>query len=415
VFHLKVLGLIVEYNPFHHGHLYHLQQSVKKSGADVVIAVMSGSFLQRGEPALVDKWSRTKMALQGGVDVVVELPYIYATQKAEIFADGAVSLLESLSVTDLCFGSENGEIEPFIESVQWMKDHQELINENLAKELAEGKSYPRAFSDAYRAIRGTDQLLDMTQPNNILGFHYVQSTVKINSSIRLHTIMRSGSHHHDQQMPEKNIASATAIRKALFSAKDSLKEIKPYVPEYTFRELTSYYSSKGSFHNWEDYFYFLQHKLIAETNENIRQLYECEEGLEYRLKRKIIQATSFEDFILKLKTKRYTRTRLQRLLVHLYLNTSKDFMKKSLANQTPPYIRILGMSQLGRKYLSQIKKDRVTPLISKASQSKDPILQKDIKSSQLHGIIHHHTSSSFMDEYQATPIQYDEHLKQFQN
>jgi len=219
VFGLKVLGLIVEYNPFHHGHLYHLQQSVKKSGADVVIAVMSGSFLQRGEPALVDKWSRTRMALQGGIDVVVELPYTFATQKAEIFADGAISLLESLSVTDLCFGSENGEIEPFIESVKWVKDHQELINERIKKELAKGKSFPRSFSDAYRSIQKTEHLLDLSQPNNILGFHYIQSAMKLNSSMRVHTITRIGSHYHDQQMPEKNIASATAIRKALFSKK----------------------------------------------------------------------------------------------------------------------------------------------------------------------------------------------------
>lgn len=413
MFGLKVLGLIVEYNPFHHGHLYHLQQSVKKSGADVVIAVMSGSFLQRGEPALVDKWSRTRMALQGGIDVVVELPYTFATQKAEIFADGAISLLESLSVTDLCFGSENGEIEPFIESVKWVKDHQELINERIKKELAKGKSFPRSFSDAYRSIQKTEHLLDLSQPNNILGFHYIQSAMKLNSSMRVHTITRIGSHYHDQQMPEKNIASATAIRKALFSKKP-LTDIRPYVPNYTYQELSSYYSKKGSFHHWEDYFQFLQYKFISSSTEDIKLIYECEEGLEYRLKREIIQADSFEDFIHKLKTKRYTRTRLQRLLVHIYLNTSKEFMRSSLADRKPPYIRILGMSQVGRKYLSKIKKDLSTPLISKASQSPEPILQKDIIASQLHGIIHHDTVNSFIDEYQAIPIQYDEYLRQFQ-
>lgn len=411
MFELKVLGLIVEYNPFHHGHLYHLQQSVKKSGADVVIAVMSGSFLQRGEPALLDKWARTRMALQGGVDVVVELPYIYATQKAEIFSDGAVSLLQSLSVTDLCFGSENGEIEPFIESVKWLKDNQELINERLQKELDKGKSFPRSFSDAYLSLCETDQLLDLSQPNNILGFHYVQSSMKLNSPIRVNTITRIGSHYHDQQMPEKNIASATAIRKSLFTAKEPLKEIRPYVPDFTYQELNNYYLNKGSFHSWEDYFLFLQYKLISESTEDIQQIYECEEGLEYRLKREIIKSVSFEDFINKLKTKRYTRTRLQRLLVHIYLNTSKDFMKQSLTDSTPPYIRILGMSLVGRQHLSKIKKNQSTPVISKASESNNPILQKDIIASRLHGIIHN--SSSFMDEYQAIPIQYDEYHQTF--
>ncbi|WP_280769097.1 nucleotidyltransferase [Salipaludibacillus daqingensis] len=408
---MKVLGLIVEYNPFHHGHLYHLQQSVKKTGADVVVAVMSGSFLQRGEPALVNKWSRTKMALQGGVDVVVELPYIHATQKAEIFADGAVALLQALSVTDLCFGSENGEIEPFKKSVQWLSDHQELVNERIKIELEKGKSYPRAFSDAYLSINETDELLDLSQPNNILGFHYVQSVIKRHSSMRLHTITRTGSHYHDQQMTDNHIASATAIRNNLLTGTTPLSTIQPFVPEYTFKELENYLATKGSFHNWEDYFIFLRYKLISESAENLKLIYECEEGLEHRLKREIIKANSFEDFIQKLKTKRYTRTRLQRLLVHLYLNTSKEFMEDSLRPQNPPYIRILGMSQNGRKYLSQTKKERSTPLFSKASESNDPIFQKDVVASRLHGVIH--PNSSFMDEFQEIPIMYNEDLKQF--
>ncbi|WP_416151833.1 nucleotidyltransferase [Salipaludibacillus sp. HK11] len=410
---MKVLGLIVEYNPFHHGHLYHLQQSVKKSQADVVIAVMSGSFLQRGEPALVDKWSRTRMALQGGVDLVVELPYIYSTQKAEIFAEGAIALLDSLSVTDICFGSEEGQIEPFIETVHWLNKNQKLININLKKELAKGKSYPRAFSDVYRSLRATNDVLDLTQPNNILGFHYVQSVMERNSSIHVHTIKRTGAHFHDQEMTGKKIASATAIRKHLNTKEGQKSDIQSYVPEFTHAELSHYYSTKGSFHSWEDYFFYLQHKIISESSEEMKQLYECEEGLEYRIKREIIQASSFEEFIQKLKTKRYTRTRLQRLLVHLYLNTTKSFMNNALKEITPPYIRVLGMSQKGQKHLSTIKDDRSVPIITRASESDHPVLEKDIVASRLHSIIHHASGSSFMDEYRAIPIQYDKNTKEF--
>ncbi|PYZ93258.1 hypothetical protein CR194_08665 [Salipaludibacillus keqinensis] len=410
---MKVLGLIVEYNPFHHGHLYHLQQSIKKTRADVVIAVMSGPFLQRGEPAIVDKWSRTRMALQGGVDLVIELPTIYATQKAELFADGAVSILQDLSVTDICFGSENGEIEPFKQAVEWFNHNEGKLNDRIQLHLKQGKSYPRAFSEAYQSLSATDQLLDLSQPNNILGFHYVQSAMKRGSIINVHTITRTGSGYHDQTLSDTSIASATAIRGTMLNEDKGIEDVSAYIPSYTKDELANYYSAKGSFHSWESYFPFLQYKLMSISSEELNKIYECEEGLEHRLKREIVQSHTFEEFIDKLKTKRYTRTRLQRLLTHVYLQSSKSFVRQTLAEKKPPYLRVLGMSNNGRKYLSSIKKDRTIPVISRASESNHPAMEKDVIASQLHGLIHHPTKSTFMDEYKAIPIQFDEEKQVF--
>ncbi|SES39819.1 nucleotidyltransferase [Salipaludibacillus aurantiacus] len=410
---MNVLGLIVEYNPFHNGHFYHLEQSVRKTKADITVAVMSGDFLQRGEPALVSKWNRTRMALKGGVDLVVELPYIYAAQKAEIFADGAVSILDQLSVTDICFGSESGEIEDFIQAVEWEELNKNKLDIEIQKQLKSGKSYPRAFSDAFKAVKNSETILDLKQPNNILGFHYIKSIINNHSSIRMHTIKRTGAHYHDQDISHSRIASATALRKELLLNRASPREISEFIPPGTLEELTEYSADNRSLHSWDNYYSFLQHKIMSDTEDELREIYECEEGLEYRLKKCIVHSSSFEDFLSRLKTKRYTRTRLQRLLVHIYLNSTKNFMKQPLSQPFPPYVRVLGMSQKGRSLLSHIKKTLSVPLITKASQSEDPVLKKDILASRLHGMVHHSSRNSFMDEYKAVPVQYDRDLDKF--
>ncbi|MCR6095928.1 nucleotidyltransferase [Salipaludibacillus agaradhaerens] len=403
---MKILGLIVEYNPFHNGHLYHLHQSVKKTTPDLIIAIMSGDFLQRGEPALVNKWSRTKMALRAGVDLVVELPYLYAVQKADIFAEGAVSRLAQLGVTDICFGSEEGDISPFFNTLNWMNKHQSLIDERLKTELSKGKSYPKAFSDAVIGLQPPDTVLDLSKPNNILGYHYVKSSFNQQTSIRMHTIKRSGSEYNDRDLSHASIASATALRHMLITDKRPLDFLKPYVPSYSLEQLSAYFSLYNKFHTWDDYFPFIKHALISQDNDTLNQIYECEEGLENRLKKAIITSAGFDDFISNIKAKRYTRTRLQRLLVHLYLKTNKLFVKKHLDEQQPPYIRVLGMSDKGQDHLSKLKKLTTSPIITTASKSQHPVFQKDILASRLHGIPNHQTGMSFMDEYQTGPLRY---------
>ncbi|SDY76610.1 Predicted nucleotidyltransferase [Evansella caseinilytica] len=401
---MNILGIVVEYNPFHYGHLYHLQASVKKTNADLTIAVMSGSFLQRGEPALTDKWSRTKMALLAGVDLVIELPYIYAVQKAEIFSDGAISLLDHLGVTHLCFGSEAGNIDAFITTVEEVATREAELDEQIQAELKRGCSYPKAFSTAYRTIFQQKNVLDLGKPNNILGYHYVKALRKRRSSIKPFTVTREQAGYHETALKNEKIASATAIRRQLIENGKPLTAMINYLPPSTFQQLANHRQRTGSFLHWELYFPYIQYRFLTSDIEHIQRIYECEEGLEYRLKKLITDAASFQELMKKVKSKRYTWTRIQRLFVHLLLNTTETFMKEHCRPLHPPYIRLLGMSPAGRAYLSVKKKELIIPLVTRVSEYDHPALQKDTAAAQIHGLPLQPAALP-SEEYKAFPVQ----------
>lgn len=213
---MKAVGIIVEYNPFHNGHSYHLQAAKEVAQADIVIAVMSGNFLQRGEPALVSKWYRTKMALLGGVDIVIELPYQFASQKAETFANGAISILDAIGCQALCFGSESGNISSFLETIDFLAVNQDIYDENIKRFIQTGVSYPKALSLSFQAMSSTNHLVDLAKPNNILGYQYIKALKQQKSLIKPLTIRRKNADYHDEHFATETIASATSIRKALF-------------------------------------------------------------------------------------------------------------------------------------------------------------------------------------------------------
>ncbi|WP_191556369.1 nucleotidyltransferase [Metabacillus idriensis] len=403
---MKAVGLVVEYNPFHNGHLYHLQASKEKSEADTVIAVMSGHFLQRGEPALVSKWSRTKMALQQGADLVVELPYAFATQKAEIFSDGAISILEALKCHSVCFGSENGEITPFLETAKTLAERDSDYQDAIKYYMKQGISYPSAQTKAYQSLDTGGHTLDLSMPNNILGYQYVKAIQKQGSAISPLTIKRTSAGYHDEEFNETPIASATSIRKAIFSEEN--KDIQSFVPETTWDNLKKYNDDFDTFHQWEDYFGFLKYTICTMTHGELKQIYEVEEGLENRVKSLIHQAASFKDFMEQLKTKRYTWTRLQRLCLHILTRTTKDQMK---LNETgSPYLRLLGMSSQGRAYLNSIKKTVDRPIVSTLSAFSHPLIDLDIKAASVYAMVFPEPiRSQFMhSEYSTRPIQYNE-------
>lgn len=405
---MKATGVIVEYNPFHNGHLYHLEQSKKKSNSDCVVAVMSGFFLQRGEPALVSKWARTKMALQAGVDLVIELPYAFSTQKAELFANGSISILEGLGVSEVCFGSESGDLDSFKRTVIVMNDNKEEFNRYLHSFVQEGNSYPKSASKAFQALSLTDDVVDLSQPNNILGFHYVKAIQDQQAKILPKTILRTGSNYHDEYFQSPTIASATSIRKALFNGK-SLNEVQSFLPDIALSCLNEYKSDYGQFHQWEDYFHLLKYKVLTTSPEELRAIYEVEEGLEHRFISMIKESHSFNEFMERIKTKRYTWTRLQRVCTHILTNTNKETMKSLTKENKASYIRLLGMSQAGRSYLQQNKKKFTLPLISKLGQYSDKMLELDIKASQVYGLILPEPARSkwLQLEYSTPPIQID--------
>ncbi|KAA0548044.1 nucleotidyltransferase [Bacillus sp. BGMRC 2118] len=412
---MKTAGVIVEYNPFHNGHLYHLQKTKEITNADVVVAVMSGYFLQRGEPALLSKWARTRMALQSGVDLVVELPYAFSTQKAELFANGAISILEAMNVEEVCFGSESGDITSFSTTLSAMKENKREFDFLVQKYSKKGNSYPKAAALAFHTLHISGETVDLSRPNNILGYHYVKAIADQQACIRPTTITRTGANYHDEHFHSPSIASATSIRKALFSKEGTFQDILNYVPAPTYSTLQDYQNEVGQLHEWEQYFSLLKYKVLTTDLPTLESLYEMEEGLENRIVSSIKEARSYHEFMESLKTKRYTWTRLQRACTHILTHTTKDTIKRVTATPKASYIRLLGMSQAGRSYLQKNKKEFQLPLLTKLTSKPCDMLQLDIKASMTYGmVLPEPLRSDWMKrEYSTPPIQYDENTKTF--
>ncbi|MBM7647233.1 putative nucleotidyltransferase [Bacillus ectoiniformans] len=401
---MKTVGIVVEYNPFHNGHHYHVQEAKRQTGADVVIAVMSGHFLQRGEPALVHKWARTKMALDHGADLVAELPYYFSTQKAEVFSFGAISILQELFCDTFCFGSEDGRIEPFIETEKKIQAASASLEPLIHAYMKEGYSFPKAQTLARNQVFSEGLPLDLSQPNNILGYHYVKANNMLNANMTPYTIKRQAADYHETELGSGTIASATSIRKQLISSgSDHVEPIAAYVPKAVSQQLQDYLTTYRVFHTWERYWPFLQYRLITSTPQDLSLIYEVTEGIEHRLKEAAHHSKSFNEFMEAVKTKRYTWTRIQRMLVHILTNTSREEMLAR--SKEVEFIRLLGMNTKGRNYLNTIKKDCRLPIISKASAHKK-LLAQDLKATEVYalGLPPHSYDSLMLNEYKQSPI-----------
>ncbi|QDP40077.1 nucleotidyltransferase [Radiobacillus deserti] len=361
---MEACGLIVEYNPFHNGHLYHLTKSKEQSNASCLIAVMSGNFLQRGEPAIIDKFQRTEIALRSGVDLVVELPYAYAVQHSDLFSYGAITTLANLFCPTVCFGSEHGEIEDFFSAYNVLVKEKQTFQAELHHYLGQGLSFPEASKHAYASIGLTEGSVDLSSPNNILGFSYVKAIKEYGYSIQPMTIERTSNQFH-QETITSSIASATSIRKELLASKEIPNKVKQAIPVPTFEALEDYYEKTGVWHDWEHYFSLLKYRIQTMPLTELESIHGVEEGLEYRLKRTVESAVSFNDWMQTLKTKRYTWTRLQRICTHILTNTKKVDIEKMKETNTLPYVRVLGMTKTGQDYLHQIKKETDIPIYTK--------------------------------------------------
>ncbi|WP_078430646.1 nucleotidyltransferase [Alkalihalobacterium alkalinitrilicum] len=409
---MKAVGVVVEYNPLHNGHLFHLQETKRITNGDVVIAVMSGHFLQRGEPAIVSKWQRTKMALAAGVDIVIELPYAYSTQKAEIFAFGSISLLQAIGVREICFGSEAGDIHLFYELYEFMIENKQAFNEKVQLFMREGNSYPKATSLAFLHIKGNQQMLDLSQPNNILGYHYVEAIHRLGQKMIGRTIQRKSAQYHDEGFASETIASATSIRKAIFNQNQNSKDtIHQVIPTSTLKLLSDYETVYDTLHDWERYFPLLKYKILSLSETELAAIYEGEEGLEHRFKRNIRSANSFLEFMNLVKTKRYTWNRLQRYCLHILTNTKKEEMEWANNGNPPPYLRLLGMNSKGQSYLNKIKKTIELPLITKLNAFDHPLLELDKKVASIYtlGLPIEVQSERLKEETIHSPIRFTEH------
>lgn len=373
---MKSCGVIVEYNPFHNGHMYHLKKARQMTQADVVIAVMSGNFLQRGEPAIVSKWLRAEEALNNGADLVIELPFAYAVQSADYFARGGISLLQHLRVDSLCFGTDiNTEVD-YEAFGQAHIQNQDQIDSLYQEIKNNGQSYPQQMTQIYRQLL-PDWTLDFTSPNHILGMGYAKENAKYNKPMKLFPIKRVGNSYHDQKVTHHKYASATSIRKEISVGNiDGLKEL---LPENMLITL-----AKNELVDWEKAWPFLKYQLLISSVNELRDIYQMVEGLEYRFKEAATKANTFYEFVESVKSKRYTWTRIQRLSLYVLLQIKAKNIEAAWNNQ---YIRVLGFNELGRKYLKHRKKELEVPLITNINQKNEALVALDIQVGRVYSLL----------------------------
>lgn len=410
--HMKTVGLIVEYNPLHNGHAYHLTEAKRLSGADTSIAVMSGNFLQRGEPAIVDKWARTEMALAIGVDLVLELPVAYAVQPAEWFAYGAAALLHATGVVShLCFGSEAGALETLQPLAERLADESADMKAAVAEELASGASYPAAYAAAAArtcAGAGLDAAAArelLMQPNNSLGLHYLIALRRLQSGIAPLTVRRYAAGYHDAAPQAADIASATAVRSLLSGG--GLTAAAPYVPTSTAQVLAREFAAGRGPVSWESFAPQLFHQLLLASPQQLSGLYDMTEGLEYRIKQALPRLTlpSIEQLLDQIKTKRYTRTKLQRTLVHMLLQHDRSKLSESCLSAGPEYLRVLGFSNAGRELLRRMKTTARLPVLTKVTGMTSSQLELDLQAASVYANgLPLRTTDGLLKEYRQPPI-----------
>lgn len=346
---MKTVGLITEYNPFHKGHGYHIEESKRISGADTVIVVMSGNYVQRGEPAFMDKYTRAQVALDNGADLIIELPVIYATASAEIFARGAVSILSQIGITDsICFGAEHANMEELSRIAHILAEEPTEFKELLRNYLKTGVSFPiartKALTNYLNAAEGFSLL---SSPNNILGIEYLKALLHEKSNIQPYSIPRIHSGYHAKSFDDRYY-SATAIRNIPENEK-ILETLMAIDSAYTSSFEKSYPIRNFHFNT------ILGEKLMnACTNDSLSTFLDVTDELSFSIKNKINQYTGFSDFIMKLKTKNVTYSRLSRCLLHIMLDIKEDMVKDGLGQNTIPYVRVLGFSDKGSALLKNI-------------------------------------------------------------
>lgn len=345
-----ILGIVSEYNPFHNGHLMHLQKSKELTHTDFTIAVMSGNFVQRGDTSIVDKWTKAEIALKSGVDLVIELPTLYAISSAENFADGAIKILNSLGIVDyVSFGSEIGEITPLDDVASVLYKEPKEFSSLITRQLRSGLSYPKARELAIQMYFGSSQKYTdvLENPNNILGIEYLKSLKRLKSPITPITLKRKYSDYNSNDI-KSGIASATAIRTMLQKGKN-IHYVVPYETYELLEEKKKYGQIIPSLSIFsKEIIYTLRKMTLSE----IATLPDVSEGLENKIKAAANTSNNLEELILKIKSKRYTQSRIQRILLYALLNISEKDI--AMSKKQMPYIRVLGFNKNGKKIISAI-------------------------------------------------------------
>ncbi|NLB80400.1 MAG: nucleotidyltransferase [Clostridiaceae bacterium] len=364
---MKIVGIIAEYNPFHNGHLHQLNRAKELSDANYTVAVMSGSFVQRGEPAICNKWARSKMALSCGVDLVIELPTVYCAQSAEYFATGGVRLLDSIGADYISFGAEDDKIANLKAAAEVLVNESDEFRAFLANSLKDGKSFPAAREEAASKF-GVSSVL--YSPNNILAVEYIKALLKSKSNIIPIPVKRIGCGHD-------KLGSASYIR-------NNMSKCDEYMPNIAHELLQQEINNKRAPVTFKS----LDNGVMAHLRSiPINQLAEISgvaEGIENRIKRAAIYHTTVEEVISCVKTRRYTYSRIRRIIINSLIGITNAEITKP-----PEYIRILGLNDRGREMLNKIKKTAKIPIITKVADANiTQMLTYDILATNLYSLMY---------------------------
>lgn len=361
---MKACGIIAEYNPFHKGHHYQIEQIRKQTDADVIVVAMSGNFVQRGEPAIENKWHRAKMALENGADLIVELPTLSSTQATDWFAAGGVGILHAAKCQEIAFGVEDTRIDFQVAFEEW-NSLQRQMKEHVTNDEMKSLTYANRLSLISKENFGENSPLYrlMQQPNQQLGFAYVKEILSRNLPMDYLTIERKGNGHLDVKIQDEQFASGTALRKQLVKVERNhqLYAQLPYLEGVSSNEYRN---------NWEQYWMLLKYQLERSSVDELRTIYQMDEGMEYRFKKCLPQANSFHEFIQLLKNKRWTWARLQRLCIYVLLGITNEQLTQYFGSiREPKEVTVLGFTKIGREYLKTLREEETVFITNYAHPS----------------------------------------------
>ena len=374
---MKIIGIIAEYNPFHNGHLYQINKIKESYPNSILIGVVSSSFTQRGDISILNKWDKTKVALDNGLDLVVELPFVYATQSSDIFAKGAIDILNKLKIDTLVFGTESDNIDKINQLADIQINNKEY-NDKVKEYLDTGLNYPTSLN---KALEDFSQYKVET-PNDLLALSYIKEIKRNNYNIEVINIKRTTSYHGEDI--KENITSASNIRKLYLEGKDISKLI-PYSQDILYKI------------NMNNCFNYMKYKIITEES-NLNKYQTVDEGIENRIIKIINSSNNYEELIQNIKTKRYTYNKISRMLLHMLTS----FTKEEASNLTIDYIRILGFTTNGKRYLNKIKKDIEVPIITRYKKGISKVFDIELRITKIYDII---TKNNEVDkEYKSIPL-----------
>lgn len=354
---MKITGVVAEYNPFHMGHEYQLKKARELSHCEAVAVVMSGNFVQRGEPAIIDKFKRAEAAIYGGADLVIELPMPFSCQNAEMFSYAAIKELKKLQITSLSFGCENDDTS-ILKKIAETQLYNTMYNKMIKEEMKKGISYPNALSNVLVCLLGESASDAIFSPNNVLAIEYIKSAMKQNLDLNFVPVKRMGKNHNDEDITG-HYDSATAIRKSILSGSDEF--INSLTPK-SIEMLDKFYKEHKSYNTLNKYLDYLYYKIIDIGIEGLNDIYEVSEGLNNKIYTNIFKDDNIDDFIMALKSKRYTYSKLRRTLLNVLLDIKYADINDFMLTDKQKYVKVLAFNDVGRKIIKDAQSNGIATI-----------------------------------------------------